>query len=344
MKKICLFIVLIMIFLVFNSNSVLGHVPLDNKENVSLDSAMHIHDPQKSWAIYDDLHSIEEAKYYKLELEKGNRLYASILTPEDGDFAPNILIMGPRLGANDPYPDHIEVPENVDILVIESEKEEKAEYEPFTPAGNFALASFDNKVNETGTYYIVVFDEQTGGKFILAVGFQESFTLFEWLKVPIDLIGIYLWSGHSPFLIASPFLFWTIAGLYVIYRRYKVYSLNSWLAATGGFLYLGTASLIFIEMAIALARASMTASVVVTLIFISIPAILGIMVLLKIKDKKDELERKDRMIFSIYGILGLVFWGGVIAGPIIILVASLSPIYFLFKRKDEKEGKEESEG
>ncbi|UCE74185.1 MAG: hypothetical protein JSV56_00390 [Methanomassiliicoccales archaeon] len=340
MKRIYLCVILILTILIFNSNVVLGHVPLDTKKNTSLDTAMHIHDPQKSWAIYDDLHSKNEAKYYELHLEKGDRLYASILTPEDGPFAPKLIIMGPGLGTNDSYPDHIEVPEGVDILVIEEDKEEEAEYEPFTPASNYALASFDNKVNATGTYYIVVFDELSGGKFTLAVGYQESFTLFEWLKVPVDLIGIYLWSGHGPLLIIAPFLFWIIAGYFVLYWRYRVYSINSWLAATGGLLYLGTATLISIEMAIALNRAPLTALVVVTLIFILIPAILGIMILLKIIVKKDEFERKDKVVLAIYGVLGLVFWGGVIFGPIVILIASVFPVYFIFKKengkKDEK--------
>jgi hypothetical protein len=343
MKKIYLCIVLILTFLIFNSNVVLGHVPLDTEDNTSLDTAMHIHDPQKSWAIYDDLHSNEEAKYYKLHLEKGDRLYVSILTPEDGAFTPGLIIMGPGLGTNHSYPDHIEVLEEVDILVIEGEKEEEAEYEPFTPASNFALASFDDNVNVTGSYYIVVFDEFTGGKFTLAVGYQESFTIFEWLKVPVDLIGIYLWSGHSPLLIIAPFLFWIIAGYFLLYWRYRVYSLNSWLASTGGLLYLGTATLISIEMAIALGRAHVTSLVVVTLIFISIPAILGIMTLLKTIKKKDELERKDRVMLAIYGVLGLIFWGGVIFGPIVILIASVLPVYFIFKKVSEKEDETVSE-
>ena len=337
MKKIYLCTFLILTLLVINSNVVLGHVPLDTRDNTSLDKAMYIYDPHKSWAIYDDLHSRNEAKYYELHLEKGDRLYVSILTPEDGAFAPGLIIMGPGLGTNDSYPDHIEVPVEVDILLIEGEKEEKAEYEPFTPASNFALASFDENVNVTGTYYIVVFDEFTGGKFTLAVGYRESFTVLEWLKVPIDLISIYLWTGHSPLLIIAPFLFWIIAGFFVLYRRYRVYSLNSWLASTGGLLYLGTATLISIEMAIAIGRASMTALVLVTLIFIAIPAILGIMILLKIIKKKDMFERKDRVILTIYGILGLVFWGGVILGPIVILIASVSPIYFIFKKESENE-------
>jgi hypothetical protein len=342
MKKIYLCIVLILTLLIFNSNVVLGHVPLDTEDNTSLDRAMHIHDPQKSWAIYDDLHSKNEAKYYKLYLKSGDRLYASILTPEGGAFAPGLIIMGPGLGTNDSYPDHIEVPERADILVIEGEKEEEAEYEPFTPASNFALASFDDNVNVTGTYYIVVFDEFMGGKFTLAIGYQESFTIFEWLKVPVDLIGIYLWTGHSPILIIAPFLFWIMAGFFILYRWYRVYSLNSWLASTGGLLYLGSATLISIEMAIALGRAPMTALVVVTLIFISIPAILGIITLLKIIKKKDEFERKDRVMLVIYGVLGLIFWGGVIVGPIVILIASLSPVYFIFKKESEK--KDETEG
>jgi uncharacterized protein YhhL (DUF1145 family) len=338
MRKIYL-ILLIISLLLLTSGLARGHVPLDTGENDSLEKAMHIHDPEKSWAIYDDLNSSAQSKYFKLDLEEGDRFYVSILTPDEGEFSPGLIITGPGIYMNDTVPAHVEVPQGVGILLIEGEKEDEAEYEPFTPASNYPLAYYDEDVNATGEYHIVVFDNFSGGKFVLAIGYQESFTIIEWLSVPVDLIGIYLWMGHSPFLIMVPFLFWIIAVFFTLLIRIKPGSLNAWLVAMGGSLYLGTSMLLTAEMLIALARAPVTPAVAVTLIFIFLPTALGISILFKIIKKKDKIDRKDRILLAIFGVLGLAFWCGVIIGPAIILTASALPLFYI-KRKEEVEPKE----
>ena len=92
---------MILVLLLIVSHNVLGHVPLGTEENDSLEYAMHINEPKKSWAIYHELENKEQARYYELHLEKGDRFYVSLLTPEDGEFSSGLVIMGPGLNSND---------------------------------------------------------------------------------------------------------------------------------------------------------------------------------------------------------------------------------------------------
>jgi hypothetical protein len=57
--------------------------------------------------------------------------------------------------------------------------------------------------------------------------------------------------------------------------------------------------------------------------------------LFKVIRKKDEFETKDRIMLAIYGALGLIFWGGVILGPLLILIASALPVYNINKKRSK---------
>jgi hypothetical protein len=334
--------IVIILSLILFLPGVLGHVPVDSEDNTTLERAQEISEPQKSWAIYDELDHEGEGKYYYVHLKMGERLYASLLTPDDGDFAPGLLIMGPDLGSNDSVPDFVEVEEGLDRVLLEGERGD-ASYEPFTPAANFPLAEYDREVNESGTYYIMVFSEDSHGRFILAVGFQESFSLIEWLKIPLDLINIYLWSGHSPIIVVLPFLVWLVMGLYFLLSKMELATINSWLFSIGGLMYLGSATLTAVEMGIAIARTGFGAGIIVTLIFILIPVLLGVFILLRIMSK-EKLEKNKRIAFFIYGILGLLFWCGVIVGPVLIILASVLPVIHVKKGIEEADKEEEEDG
>ena len=69
---------------------------------------MVISDTTKSWAIYTELHEKEEAQYYKLHLDEGERLKASLYIPlAEKGFMPNLVIMGPGISSNDVLPEFI---------------------------------------------------------------------------------------------------------------------------------------------------------------------------------------------------------------------------------------------
>jgi hypothetical protein len=309
---------------------------VESGENDSLEHALHIENPTKSWAIYDELGHDGGAKYYELELKKGERLKVSIFTPEEGDFSPGIVIMGPNFSNTTAIPDFIEVPEGYGTIMIAGERSEHAEYEPFTPSSSYHTAEFDEEVNQSAKYYIAVFDPDHGGKFGVAVGYIESFSVEEWLLIPFDVINIHLWEGQNIVMILAPLVIVFVTGKIILfYRRLKQnkppHKFHEWLGSIGGLLYMGTGSMMILQMGIALSRSGPTAAATVTLIFAGIPIVLGALLLWgsarDIKDTKDKtkLTTENRIKLFIYGILGLVFWAGLIVGPIIVMVASILP-------------------
>jgi hypothetical protein len=68
----------------------------------------------------------------------------------------------------------------------------------------------------------------------------------------------------------------------------------------------------------------LSAGVIVTLIFAFIPAILGVWIL-RIARSTFPLSKQNRFSLGIIGLLGLLFWAGLIIGPVIAFVAALVP-------------------
>ena len=66
------------------------------------------------------------------------------------------------------------------------------------------LSTSDLKAPESGKYYIVVSSEQGEGNYGIVVGYKETFTLKEWISVPLNQIKIYRWEGQSLILIFAP--------------------------------------------------------------------------------------------------------------------------------------------
>jgi len=183
-RRALLLVFAIMIISMISTAS--AHVPRTAEENESLGTAMVIEDPIKSWAIYSELRDGEIANYYEMDMDEGERLYLSILTPENEDFVPNLVVMGPGIEEDDAIPDFVERPGNVGVKVIEGELGER-EYEPFTPGSYYHPARYDEEIDGSGTYHVVVYnEEETGGKYGLAVGYQETWSPIEWVRLPLE--------------------------------------------------------------------------------------------------------------------------------------------------------------
>ena len=194
----------LLLFLLISISPVLGHTPLQPDDNKSLDTPMVISDPTKSWAIYTELHEKEEAQYYILHLEEGERLKASLYVPiAEKGFIPKLVVLGSEISSNDVLPGFIEAPNGVGFLVVESNLPESPKYEPFTPSSYYYLSEFDLEISEYGDYYLVVYETSRGGRYGLAVGYREVFGIGEWLLIPIDVLGIREWEGQFIGLVLS---------------------------------------------------------------------------------------------------------------------------------------------
>jgi len=304
-----------------------AHVPSFAGGGDSPETAPHIHDPLKSWAIYDVLHEGGEAHYFLVEMEEGQRLYVMLYTPEK-EFTPGLVVMGPSIEANGTVPPYVEVPDGLSAHVLEGERN-GAEYEPFTPASYYYLAEFDETVNTSGDHYVVVFEPDRGGKFGIAIGYVEEFSLSEWIMVPFDTMRIHTWEGQSPVVILSPLIATVIVGFILLIRMRDRFELERthvwrWIGIIAALLYIGTAFMLLTQMLIALSISGGDSSAVITLIFAIIPLLLGIGIA-RIVLRSEDLTIRARVFLLVLGVVGLLLWAGLLVGPVLTFVAALYP-------------------
>ena len=70
-------------------------------------------------------------------------------------------------------------------------------------------------------------------------------------------------------------------------------------------------------MIIAINEATKAETYLLILLFVLIPFVLGVLIILKTVRYKSGWSMKDRVIIVTLGALGLVFWAGLIVGPIL---------------------------
>ncbi|MFX0200382.1 MAG: hypothetical protein ACFFCW_30050 [Candidatus Hodarchaeota archaeon] len=294
-----------------------------------MDTALEVPNPTKSWTLYRELHHEGEAEYYKLALKAGERLRISLYVKElDGDFSPQLAVMGEDFGLDDDFPSSLEKPEGYGAIIFNSTIPENREYEPFTPTSYYYLIEVDLPIIEKGEYYVAVFEPHLEeGKYGIALGYKEEYTLSEWVMIPFDVISIHEWEGQSLIEILAPLLLSLVSGFFVlIWKRLIKLNVFNIIGSTAGLLYVGGGLMIFTQMIIALAGAPFSSSAVLTLVFMVLPMILGYLLLRKITRFKEKLTTKDRGIFIVLGVAGVFSWSGLIVGPVLAMLCGLFPI------------------
>jgi hypothetical protein len=328
MKPTNLCLVLLLILLLSAVNDVFAHAPDKPTDNESLATAYTISDPIKSWAIYAKLHEEKEAQYYKFEMAQNERLFAMLFVPtsEDDKFMPSLVVMGPGITSQDVLPEYLETVEGEGVMLLEAERQSKPTYEAFTPSSYYYLASLDQEVSTAGTYHIAVYVSSRGGRYGLAIGYREEFGLDEFVKIPIDVIGIHQWEGQSLLFIFAPLLVTLAIGfaLLILKRPVTLRTLFGGIGVSAGLLYLGSGLIMSTQMILALATATLDLTVVLTVIFIIIPILLS-MAVFRLTIKGKEVTNRVRFSMAILGVLGLFAWAGILIGPILALLASLLP-------------------
>jgi hypothetical protein len=306
-----------------------AHVPISADNNKNLNTALSVENPLKSYAIYGHLHDAGDGGYYQFNLNAGDQLKLSLMSTGFDSPVPDMVVMSPgnSESIND-LPQTIDVPPGYRAEMIKGQKPVTAEYEPFSPAAVFNVASYTKNITEPGTYYVAVISPADETQYSVAVGYLEEFSLQEWVLVPINLINTHLWEGQSIIAILTPFLAIFILGLILIARRERDNKikkpLSFWLATIAGLCYLGGASIVLVQMVRVLRVTGPSAGVIITLIFALIPILLGIWAL-RIARSPSPQSKKDRVSLGIIGLLGLLFWAGLIIGPVIAIIAALVP-------------------
>jgi len=311
---------------------VLGHAPLGAGENESLDTAAIIPDPSKSWAIYAELHEGGEAQYYRFSISEGERILVSLLispASKDEGFLPVLVLMGPKIVNQGVVPGDVEVPEGSGVIVLEGKPPSQATYEPFSPSSFYSLGAIDLNAPSSGTYYVAVYEPFQEGHYCLAVGYRETYTLEEWILIPINLISVYQWEGQSLPFILAPMVAILVIGLAILLWRQRSrgrpMAFFNWTGALAGLLFLGSGVTVLSQMIFALTRTSLVPEIGVTLVFAAIPVILGIGALRLAMKEDEKMGTRKRVYFVILGLLALFMWAGLLVGPILAIVTSLLP-------------------
>jgi hypothetical protein len=310
-----------------------AHVPISADNNNNLNTALSVEKPTKSFAIYGHLHDAGDVGYYQFSLNAGDQLKLSLMTTGFDAPVPDMVVMSPgNSGPIDGLPQNVDVPPGYNAVVIKGQKPVTAEYEPFSPAAVFNVASYSKNITQPGTYYVAVISPADETQYSIAVGYLEEFSLEEWVLVPINLINTHLWEGQSIIAILTPFLAIFILGLILIARRDNKIKkpLSFWLATIAGLCYLGGASIVLVQMVRVLRVTGPSAGVIITLIFTMIPILLGIWAL-RIARSPSPQSKKDQLSLGIIGLLGLLFWAGLIIGPVVAFIAALVPEGYLRK-------------
>ncbi|MFC1487813.1 hypothetical protein ACFLRN_09030 [Thermoproteota archaeon] len=327
-KLISISFVIVLFVAILLFSIVYAHVPLQG-EGYGIEDAVVINEPLKSWVIYTEYEDAQPL-YYKFDLLANDRLKTGLLTV-DKDFIPDLTILGP--GLPDDFEEHFheefEIPEGYGLLHIHGEKQANKMYEPFTPSSYYMVLDLDLKVNEAGTYFLVV-DATTGsGKVGIVLGYIESFTLVEWLKVPFDVAFIHNWEGQDYLIILLPMIIIVVGGLLINGYFFKLSLDGSQILAFAGSLtYFGSGAIVLHQMIIALVGSTYNTLLFMTLIFILLPVLLGFSIIRKATKRDLSIGQEIRLL--LYGLVGLFFWAGYIVGPILVIISVLVKV---IKRK-----------
>jgi len=314
----------------------LAHVPAFGGGGKSLDTAIPVEEPAVSRVLYGQL-AEGEMIYYSFNMEQGERIVLGLIVPvkqERQDFTPDLILIGPGIPDEGKVPEGLQVPEGSGVKVFSGRLPESPVYEGFSPSAFYSLASPDLKAPESGTYYAVASAAQGEGNYGVIIGYEEAFTLKEWISVPLNQIKIYLWEGQSTFLIFAPLGITLILGLLAIFLKKEAMASFSPARISGilaGLFFLGTGFSLTSQMLISLSKTSYSSEALVTIFLVLAnigPGIIALMLSLK-DDNYGAASTRKRLYFFGLGIIGLLLWAGWFAGPLLAFVAAVLP----WKRK-----------
>ncbi len=320
------FIPILILIAAFSITPAFGHVPVIPVGNDALSEATVVSDPAKSWAFYGHLKEAGEVQYYRFDATEGERILVSLYAstnPQERDFTPDLVLMGPGIEILDVPAVPVDVPEGEGVMVLEGRQLEKATYEPFGPSSFRSLGAIDLEAPATGTYHVAVYDFSRGGHYGVTVGYIETFSVQERITTPIRLISVYRWNGERLALIFVPVAAVLLLGLLLIRKKYRDLDISGRLGSLTGLLFFATGGSILFQMAHSLARAPEFSEAPITLLLASIPILLSSVALAI--SLGGGLKAKGRLgLFSV-GMIGLFVGAGYLAGPLMAITASLIP-------------------
>jgi len=317
----------------------LAHVPAFPGENTSPDRALVVPDAAKSWSFYDRLEP-GQATYYRLTLAPDQRLRIGAFTPSSGEFTPSVVLMSESVSGTDRVPSSVSIPEGLGAEVFQGKRPDVAAYEPFTPSANYHTVGLDRTVEGGGEYLLAVYEPRnTSGPVGVTIGYEEEFSPVEYLTVPLDIVRIHLWEGQHPLVVTGPWLVALLGGAALLRARRRDggrrpiirYGLIG-----GGAVVVGTALSTLVQMAVALFSTGPVASMLLTLVFVAVPAVCGTWVLRVALREDLVLGFRTRIGLAVTGAASLVTWAGLIVGPAVLLLIAVLPTRWIEPSQDQE--------
>ncbi len=309
-------ILLVALLLVIASGA---HAP-----RISTGDVVVVPDAEKSYAWYGLLGEPGETDRYLISAEAGTELRISTSSP-DPDTAPPFALIGPGITTMDLALADISIPEGYGSIVVPVlDTRQPPTYEPFTPMALYEGASLSIPAPVSGTYTIAVAGAE--GRYLLATGFSEEFSPAEWVLIPVSILSVRVWQGQSLLANLLPILAAVLIGAWWFRRRNPAPPWPwAWLPAIAGFSFLGSGMLVVIQMMAAALVTGLSPSLLLTVFFAAVPVILGLLLVRIAAASGPSPSHRERAVMLILGFFGLVFWAGLIAGPVLAMAASLMP-------------------
>lgn len=315
----------IMIGLTAATGLLWGHAPVRIEGGYSLKDAAEIQNPSKSWIVYTDIQQARQPRYYFLSYSLGDRIKLVVTTPEPGPFIPDLVLMGPGLEPEIEVPSFVELPEGQGSLLVQGKPAEPV-LEPFTSTAIYKVIELDTTAPADGVYYVAIYSNEQQGKFALAPGYLESFTVRELIMLSIDIPVIHIWEGQHPVIVFFPMLAVLLIGLIYLRRNWRVRrpaSVNQGLAAIAGLICLGSAAITLYQTIRALAITGIEPQAGISALLICFPTLGGCLLLSSSRAAYFGIKARIKAAFG--GIVGLTFWAGLLIGPFLALIAALLP-------------------
>lgn len=308
-----------------------AHTPLNPGSNATLAGATVIPDSLKSWAVYAELPHARAVQYYEFDATKGEKVPIELFTSsaeQRQGFAPNFVLIGPGIPNGGTTPSYVESPPNAGRMVFAGASAAHGTYEAFSPSVFFSVAATNFIAPADGTYYVSVFDEQRGGRYGIAIGDAERFTAYQWVTTPLAFSRIYRWEGQNPLLVYLPAFLVLVIGVSLLVRsgrRARPLDLPARLGAIAGLLFIGSSVTVAEQMAISLMRSVPDASVIATLVLVTLPLVVGVLTLLLALRRSERWTILWRLMLAALGVVALAVWAGWIVGPALAAVAAFVP-------------------
>ncbi len=315
---------------------VLGHAPLGVKDNENINSATVIPDPTKSWALYFALNADGDPQYYTFNVTAGQRVHVILLKSmeqNDSQFLPEIAILAENITNQGTPISKVTIPHGYHTQVIPS-GQPKPTYEPFSPSSFDGLSDTAFNAPTSGQYYIAVFENSSthyGGHYGLAIGDRESYTLDEWVLLPLNLLSIYGWEGQTILTIIAPMIATVAIGIVLVawylLKQGRAGSLFSWVGAIAGLMLVGSGANTLLQMLVANSNAFGGIQILITLMFVALPIILGIIALRFSLGNPANIGILKRITFLFIGVVALFLLAGLFIGPAIAIATSVMPTW-----------------